>query len=103
MSDREPFWDRTHPGNEGVPPVGETEVRRWEEQHAVKLPSSLARALTVQDVGVVSETDLWIHPLREFTPLSDPRWSHVHLEDEDRDDLDWSKLFAIGTTALSNR
>jgi hypothetical protein len=93
-----PFWDPERPPA-GLDGVDEEQIRDWEEQRGILLPSTLVQALMIQNGGCVAGTDLWIEPLQEFSPLSEPRWDHVHFEDEECDDVDRAKLFAIGTTA----
>lgn len=98
MPGREAFWDTSHPGNRGVPPVTETKVRLWEDHQGIRLPATLAEALTAQDGGVVRGTSLWINPLCEFTPLSAIQWEGIHFEDEDRGEEELSKIFEIAST-----
>src|SRR5690349_11366007 len=94
MSD-DSFWD---PDLDRTA-VSEEQVRDWEERHGVRLPATLARALTVQNGGRVRGTDLMIESLQEFSRLSDPFWENVHFEYDDRDEEELSKIFEIGTTA----
>jgi hypothetical protein len=65
MSDEEQFWDEIGPRN---PPLSPEQLREWEEQHGIRIPSTLARALMMQNGGCVRETEglLWIEPLTRF-------------------------------------
>lgn len=98
MIDRN-FWDPERIPSAGPDGVSEGEIRAWEEQRGVRLPSTLAQALMIQNGGCVSGTDLMVDPLQGFTPLSDPSWDHVSFEDEERAEADRTRLFHIGTTS----
>ncbi len=98
MSD-DPFWDPERIPFPQPPAASEEQVRDWEERHGVRLPATLARALTIQNGGCVRGTDLSIESLQEFSALSDPRWENVHFESGDRDEEELSNIIEIGTTA----
>src|SRR5687768_13608554 len=63
MMDADRFWTLPYPYGPELPPLTEDQVRRWEAQHDVRLPTTLGRALTVQNGGYVRGTDLLIYPL----------------------------------------
>lgn len=96
----EDFWDPERlPFPHWDAPTAE-QIRTWEEQHGVRLPSTLAHAQTIQDGGCVRGTDMSIDPLRDFSRLSDPSlWENVHFEFNDRDEEELDKLIHIGSTA----
>lgn len=58
-------------------PATDAEIRRWEEAHGVRLPPTLAEALTIQDGGTVRGTDLSFEPLDVIASLDGEEWDHV--------------------------
>src|SRR4051812_31019493 len=100
MSVVDAFWEPRSSADdlEGValpPPVTEDGLRRWEDAHSVKLPPALARALAIQNGGVVRETELTLERLEGFSPLSEPKWEHV-FEDRGLAPGDRGLQFLIG-------
>jgi hypothetical protein len=96
------FWAQLTPeeryGQEIPPPVSEVDLRQWESEHGIVLPTTLAQALLTQDGGIVwsAGVNLVFASLYEFLPLSDDRWIHVEDEEEGRLVADRSKHFVIG-------
>jgi hypothetical protein len=104
----ESFWEpQASPGDEYdperhpySPPATGAQVRAWEELHGLRLPASLAEALTVHDGGRVRGTDLEIEPLGGFSVLDDGQWdghfSPGNQEGEEFEGVDRDKLVLIG-------
>lgn len=70
----DPFWGPPYPYQyAGTPPTAE-EIRQWEERHELRLPASLADALTRQDGGLLRGKETVICPLKEFQLLSEAKW-----------------------------
>lgn len=100
----ESFWEpQISPGDEYHPyhpPIPAAGIREWEERNGLRLPASLAEALTVHNGGRVRRTEIWIDPLDDFSVLSHHRWDdHFapgNQEEEEFEGVDRGKLVAIG-------
>jgi hypothetical protein len=92
--DWDQFWGPPYPFGPDKPATDE-EIRQWEERHALRLPPTLAKALTIQNGGCLQGTELMIFPLPEFTTLEGADWDRL-FKDEGRGDDDRSKLIRIG-------
>jgi SMI1 / KNR4 family (SUKH-1) len=100
MSDEEQFWDEIGPRN---PPLSPEQLREWEEQHGIRLPSTLARALMIQDGGCVRGTEglLWIEPLTRFESLDLPQWEYLWEYEESQKFGDPERIIFIGNHEAS--
>ena len=100
----ESFWEpQISPEDEYnpyFPPIPADRIREWEERSGLRLPASLAEALTVHDGGWVRGTQIWIDPLDDFSVLSHHQWDdHFapgNQEEEEFEGVDRGKLVMIG-------
>jgi hypothetical protein len=81
-----------------APPLTAEQVREWEEDYAMRLPATLARALVEQNGGRMRESELVIDPLDNFSTLDEEQWAHV-IADGSLKDLERAKLLYIGDAA----
>jgi hypothetical protein len=100
MSDEEQFWDEIGPRN---PPLSPEQLREWEEQNAVRLPSTLSRALMIQNGGCVRGTEglLRIEPLTRFESLDLPQWEYLWEYEECQKFGDPERIVVIGNLEAS--
>jgi hypothetical protein len=108
VSDTESFWEpQPSPGgghdpdrHPYRPPAPDARVRGWEERNGLRLPASLAEALTVHDGGRVRGTDLEIESMGGFSVLDDGGWdghfSPGNQEGGEFEGVDRGKLVLIG-------
>jgi hypothetical protein len=73
----DPFWGRPYPHALSTPSVSQKNIRKWEAEHKLSLPTTLAKALRRQNGGCVRDTQIAICPLGEFQLLSAPKWDDV--------------------------
>ena len=71
----ERFWGPEYPCIAVEPPPPSIDrVQAWEARHGVRLPTTLAAALAVQDGGCVHGCGLILYPLAEIEPLEGGRF-----------------------------
>jgi hypothetical protein len=73
----DPFWGPPYPYALVTSPPSAEDIRKWEVEHGLRLPATLARALRTQNGGYVSGTEIVICPLGEFQLLSESKWDPV--------------------------
>ena len=73
----DPFWESPYPLAPVTSPPSAKKIRRWEAEHKVRLPATLARSLQTQNGGRVRGTEIVICPLEEFQLLSESKWDEV--------------------------
>lgn len=77
------------------PPASDGAIRQWEEAHGVRLPPTLAEALTIQDGGCVDGVNLNFEGLETMTTLDGEDWDHIE-EERGLPPGDRRKQFLIG-------
>jgi hypothetical protein len=93
MSDVTLEWERS-----SAAPVTAEKLRRWEQDHAMRLPAVLAAALRIQNGGRVRASELCIDPLDAFSTLDEEPWTHVCAEGP-LAGLDRGRLLYVGEAA----
>jgi hypothetical protein len=99
MSDWDQFWGPPHPYHGDPPPASEDDVRRREEPHGVRLPATLAKALTIQNGGYVRGAELCLEPLAGISALSESKCDHVFVHGDEAIP-DRAMLFSIGSVGV---
>lgn len=94
------FWEPGDESDPDSPPIPEREIRDWELKNGLRLPVSLAKALTIHNGGQVRGADRVIEPLESFSVLDDERWDQ-HLSRDNQEEgefkaIDRRKLALIG-------
>jgi hypothetical protein len=80
----EPWPAQANPGLVWSPPLPRSltaeDVREWEEDHGVRLPTILAPALLAQNGGRVHGTELVIDPPDDFATLDEEPFAEVFAD-----------------------